>query len=364
MSISNATRLQRSVLRIASRDGADLDLAPPAGTRTPLEDVLRETIRPGDQILFAGAGPDPSIAGTVARLAGPQGAVLVIESNPELRGREITTTPDQATCQCIETDLDDFRTSPEFLERFLAEHPATDPRGYRALQDALAEQRAARPLVPDGSLDLVVVNAANQLPAARVTSLLAEAYRTLRRGGRLLLSLLLADEPPPAALPSVSGGASTRYVPCETEILALLAGAGYHGMRYTWRAELPLKVVAGVELRPFLIEAHTGKLGPCLDRGHAVLYRGPWREVLDDDDHRYRRGERTAVCEKTYALLMQSPYRNEFFGIPPYLEVPADQAPPFDCQTPQVREPAVTKGVKTVFDVRGGGCGPASGTCC
>ena len=66
--------------------------------------------------------------------------------------------------------------------------------------------------------------------------------------------------------------------------------------------------------------------------------------------------------DKTYSLLSQAPYAGQFFAIPAYLEVPADQAPPFDCSTPQVRDPRVTKGVKTVFDVRGGSCGPSG--CC
>jgi arsenite methyltransferase len=362
MAISNATRLQHSVLRLASRDQTGLDLALSAKTQPPLREVLSDVIRPGDRILFVGAASDPSMPGIAARLAQPGGAVMVIGSTPEPCDQDGPATPDHAGCRWVETDLDDFRSSPEFLSAFLEEHPATDSRAYRALQDALAEQRATRPLVPDNSLDLVVTGAANQLSPARVGTLLAEAYRTLRRGGRVLLPLLLADEPlaPSHSVPSDTA----RYVPCESEILTLLGAAGYHGMRYTWRADLPLKVVAGVEVRPFLLEAYTGKQGTCLDRGHAVLYRGPWREVLDDDDHRYQRGERTAVCEKTYALLMQSPYRQEFFGLPPYLEVPADQAPPFDCQTPQVREPGVTKGVKTVFDVRAGSCGTSSGGCC
>ena len=42
---------------------------------------------------------------------------------------------------------------------------------------------------------------------------------------------------------------------------------------------------------------------PCLDQNHAVIYRGPWRQVEDDDGHVLRRGVRTAVCEKTFRHL-------------------------------------------------------------
>ena len=33
-----------------------------------------------------------------------------------------------------------------------------------------------------------------------------------------------------------------------------------------------------------------------------LIYRGPFREVVDDDGHVLRRGVRTAVCEKTFGL--------------------------------------------------------------
>ena len=34
-----------------------------------------------------------------------------------------------------------------------------------------------------------------------------------------------------------------------------------------------------------IVEAFKGKEGPCLERNQAVIYKGPFKEVLDDDDH-------------------------------------------------------------------------------
>jgi hypothetical protein len=39
--------------------------------------------------------------------------------------------------------------------------------------------------------------------------------------------------------------------------------------------------------------------------------------VRDDENHVFPRGERMAVCERTYKLLTEGPYRDMFIGIPP-----------------------------------------------
>jgi arsenite methyltransferase len=86
------------------------------------------------------------------------------------------------------------------------------------------------------------------------------------------------------------------------------------------------------------------KQGPCLERKQAVLYRGPFRSVTDDDGHVYRRGERTAVCDKTFRLLAKQPYQGCFETIEPRTEVPVDEATAFACGRPRLRDPRETKG--------------------
>ena len=61
-----------------------------------------------------------------------------------------------------------------------------------------------------------------------------------------------------------------------------------------------------------LLAAYKGKHGPCVDAGQSVVYKGPFRQVLDDDGHRFVRGRREAVCEKTFALLGRAPYAGHF----------------------------------------------------
>jgi arsenite methyltransferase len=370
MKTSNAARLQNLALSIAARNGTELDLTQSADNSLSRY-LPEETVRAGDRVVIIGAADAHTIA-IAAHKAGPHGSVLAIESDDNYleqvkqQALQIETQLGYVNWHFEAAELDDLCTNPVFVSQFLTQQAIADIKQYLALKSALANQRSEKPLVPNESADVVILDASvNRLPVERVKALLSEAFRILRRGGRLVALMLLADEQAPATLPTLLNRQDFTYIPQETEIIALLADAGYYGISYTQRAELPLKVVAGVELRIFCVEAYKGKQGICLDRGHAVIYRGPWREVLDDDGHRYVRGERVAVCEKTYEILNRAPYQGEFISIPCYLEVPKEQAPLFDCNTPQLRDPQVTKGKKTIFDARSGCCDSSSGgNCC
>jgi hypothetical protein len=118
------------------------------------------------------------------------------------------------------------------------------------------------------------------------------------------------------------------------------------------------------------VAAHKGKDGACLDQKHAVIYRGPFREAVDDDNHVFRRGVRTAVCAKTYHIFSQEPYRSHVELIPPRVLVPLEEAPPFACGTiaPR-RDPRETKGADDLVttEARSGTCAAGRGTderCC
>ncbi len=97
-----------------------------------------------------------------------------------------------------------------------------------------------------------------------------------------------------------------------------------------------------------------------------MIYRGPFKEVLDDDDHRMERGKRYAVCDKTYQIYRQEPYRQHFDFVEPREEIALEGAAPFDCSRTVVRHPRESKGMD--YDVTteaGVCCEPGSnGSCC
>ena len=74
-----------------------------------------------------------------------------------------------------------------------------------------------------------------------------------------------------------------------------------------------------------------------------MIYRGPFREVLDDDGHRLERGRRYAVCDKTFALYGSEPYAGMFEPVEPRVPVALADAAPFDCARTVLRDPRETK---------------------
>ena len=74
-----------------------------------------------------------------------------------------------------------------------------------------------------------------------------------------------------------------------------------------------------------------------------MIYRGPFRKVEDDDGHRFDRGVRMAVCDKTYRLLQAEPYAGLFDPVEPLQEIPLTEAQSFDCRRSVRRSPLETK---------------------
>ena len=126
----------------------------------------------------------------------------------------------------------------------------------------------------------------------------------------------------------------------------------------------PYQTVEGIEFRSITITAHKGKEGPCMERNQAVIYRGPWKQVVDDDNHTLTRGARTAVCDKTYRIYSKPPYQDQFVLIPPREEIAPEKARIFDCSRDSRRNPRETKGMDyKATETSPNACAPG-GNCC
>ena len=111
------------------------------------------------------------------------------------------------------------------------------------------------------------------------------------------------------------------------------------------------------------VEAFKGKEGACFERNQAVIYKGPFKGVVDDDGHYMERGKRYAVCGKTYDVYKRSPYAEHFEFIDPRTAVPFDQVKSFDCSVTRLRDPRETKGMAYDATTEASDCcGPAK--CC
>jgi len=173
-----------------------------------------------------------------------------------------------------------------------------------------------------------------------------EIFRVLKKGGRAVISDIVSDEEVPEEMqqdPELwSGCISGAFT--EESFLAAFYNAGFYGIQILKRDPDPWRTVQGIEFRSVTVEAFKGKQGECFERNQAVIYRGPFKEVLDDDNHRMERGKRYAVCDKTYNLYKKAPYQEFFEFVDPIVDLPLAEAKPFDCSRTSLRHPKETKG--------------------
>jgi arsenite methyltransferase len=233
------------------------------------------------------------------------------------------------------------------LEKFLADHPVTDGESLAAMEAESARIRRDEPLVASDSVDVVVSNCVLNLVASeQKEQLFREILRVLKRGGRAVISDIVSDEPVPDHLQRDerlwSGCISGALT--EEGFLKAFEKAGFYGIEFLKFESQPWQVVEGIEFRSVTVQAFKGKDGPCMDHNQAVIYKGPFKEVVDDDGHRLRRGMRQAVCEKTFSIYGGAAYEDMFELITPHQAVPSDEAVEFDCHRMEYRHPRETKG--------------------
>jgi hypothetical protein len=295
--------------------------------------------------------------------------VVVADSDPRRLRRYLLGAP-PGTEKLRLVDLVDLQRDVAGVEAVLSGAVARDYDGYFALMERLAQRFEQTHAVGAGTVDYIVQDfTLNRVSAADEGKMLLEAMRCLSPKGRLLSVVLVADEPvaEPLALREGPQGPAVR-VPCERALLTAFENAGFHGVCLHWAdADNPaaLERVGTIDVRVCIVEAFKGKRGPCFELGQAVIYGGPWREVKDDDGHTYPRGERVAVCAKTFDLLMRAPYQGQFVGLRSVNEPPLADAKLFDCNTPALRAPGVTKGILP-FDgaqAPSQACAPGGGCC-
>src|SRR5437867_3603932 len=243
--------------------------------------------------------------------------------------------------------IQDLALDLELLDRELEAHPISGAAAFLAADELAEELRATHPLVDDDSVDIVVSNCVlNLVEPKSKRQLFAEIFRVLRKGGRAVISDIVSDEEVPEHLqsdPELWSGCISGAL-TEEGFLQAFSDAGFYGIQILKRDEKPWQTVEGFEFRSVTIEAFKGKQGPCFERNQAVIYRGPFREVLDDDNHRMERGMRYAVCDKTYNLYKKAPYRDFFEFVDPIADVPLEQAKPFDCSRTALRHVKESKG--------------------
>jgi len=309
-------------------------------------------LKEGETVLDLGSGTG-KICFIAAQVVGEKGRVIGIDMTPEMLTVARQAAPAVASqlgysnVEFRRGRIQDLKLDLDLLEEVLVENPVGDVEGLLKIQGRSDELRANQPLVDNDSVDVVVSNCVLNLVDNRQKEVLfEEIYRVLGRGGRAVISDIVSDEPVPDEMqndPDLWSGCISGAL-TEEGFLAAFEEAGFHGVRILVRQQEPWQTVRGIEFRSVTVEAFKGKEGACWERNQAVIYRGPFKEVLDDDDHRMERGRRYAVCDKTFNLYRQEPYRDSFEFVEPLEEIALEEAQPFDCSRTPLRQPKETKG--------------------
>ncbi len=307
---------------------------------------------PGDVVLDLGSGTG-KICFIAAQVVGPEGKIIGVDMTPEMLDvarRNAPVVAERIGYSNVEFRrgrIQDLGLDLDLLEERLSSNPVGDVEDLLEIEGLIDQLREEKPLVESDSVDVVVSNCVlNLVSNDRKKQLFSEIYRVLNRGGRAVISDIVSDELVPVEMQEDaelwSGCISGALT--ESGFLEAFESAGFHGVRILERATEPWQTVNGIEFRSVTVEAFKGKEGVCLERNQAVIYKGPFKEVLDDDGHRYQRGHRYAVCDKTFKLYQKQPYRELFEFVEPLDEIPLEEAQLFDCSGARLRNPRETKG--------------------
>jgi len=298
---------------------------------------VHSIVSPGARVLVL--GPEPlAWAQAAAKATGPQGEVVVAAGSAE-EAKAVEGVP----VRVVRTVPGDLSLDAAALEAHLAASPPRTAADLAAVAAWRVQQAHTNTLLADDSFDVVIADRLlPTVPSGERERAVAEMYRVLRRHGTAAIVEVVADEPLPARL------ADDPTVPAafqEFGLLQAVEAAKFHGTSLIHFAIEPEATVEGIDLRLMALTAHKGKEGVCLDRLQGVVYPGPFKQVEDDDGHVIRRGERFAVCEKTYRNYQRAPYAGMFVHLDPKVEVPMEEAPVWDTRRPGQRLPAETKGL-------------------
>ena len=309
-------------------------------------------LRTGEIVLDLGSGTG-KICFIAAQIVGAKGKVIGVDMTDEMLEVARRNAPivagriGYANVHFRKGRIQDLALDLELLDRQLQTNPITHAASFLAADQLAEELRCKHPLIASESIDVVVSNCVlNLVEAKSKRQLFTEIFRVLKKGGRAVISDIVSDEEVPEEMqsdPELWSGCISGAL-TEEEFVRAFEDAGFYGIRILKRDVNPWRTVQGIEFRSVTVEAFKGKQGECFECNQAVIYRGPFKEVLDDDNHRMERGKRYAVCDKTYNLYCKAPYQEFFEFVDPIVDLPLSEAKPFDCSRTSLRHPKETKG--------------------
>ncbi|GAP99424.1 methyltransferase domain-containing protein [Leptolyngbya sp. NIES-2104] len=331
-------------------------------------------VNPGETVVDLGSGAGKNCY-ILAQKVGATGKIIGVDMNDEMLGLSrkyllpMSEKLGYENVSFVKGKIQDLALNLDSVQQWLEQHPIHSVEQVAAFEAECDRLRQSQPLIASDSVDVVISNCVlNLVRPQDKKQLFQEIFRVLKRGGRAVISDIVCDEPPTEKIlndPELwSGCIAGAFL--ENEFLEMFEQAGFYGIEILARQTEPWQVVDGVEFRSLTVQAFKGKQGECLERNQAVIYRGPWKSVQDDDGHTLYRGERMAVCDKTFQIYTHpnGAYHSEIIAIEPYEEVPYESATAFPCVGDTIRDPRQTKGANYRMTTDSDDCCSSSQSCC
>mgnify|MGYP006160794025 CR=1 FL=1 len=305
--------------------------------------------RDGDTVLDLGSGGG-KICYMAAQIVGDQGAVIGVDMTDDMLALASSYQSEMAAklggdrVSFRKGYIQDLSLDVRAMEIWLERNPVTDAASLQALNQWQSEQRSQIPMIANSSVDLVISNCVLNLVAEQDRRQMLEGiFRVLKPGGRVAISDIVCDEKVPQHLKEDatlwSGCISGAFH--ELDFAKAFLDVGFVAVEYDKWDEQPWQVLEGIEFRSVTLCAVKPENKNLVDAGQAVIYRGPFSETRDDLGNLYRRGERIAVSHRTFALLSQKPYADNFIFVQPEKIVDVGC---FSLPTGTLRPVAETKG--------------------
>jgi arsenite methyltransferase len=220
-------------------------------------------VRKGDTVLDLGSGGG-KMCYIVSQVVGPQGRVIGVDMNDDmlaLARKHRESVGHAIGWQNVEFRkgrIQDLALDLDRVDQDLKRRPIDSAAAYIEAEYRFAQLRANEPMIPPGSIDVVISNCVlNLVDAAAKGQLFEEIFRVLKVGGRAVISDIVSDRAVPESLmqnPELwSGCISGAFT--ETEFVQAFERVGFGRVEVLQRQATPWRVIEDIEFRSVTVEA-------------------------------------------------------------------------------------------------------------
>ena len=218
--------------------------------------------------------------------------------------------------------LTDRETAPVQLGSALTGNAQTGSAAAVPPAAVVWEHRMGTPFVPAAAdCDEVRLRGTFNVPVTeeQARQQLAVAFDSLRPGGSLLVHVLTAESPVEGELQLPGRASYVKHAPVRTELMQWLEESGFVDLQLvTFRSGACFEH-DGQPLRETQIRA----LRPAVESEESctIVFKGPCRELTDDDGTCWRRGLAARVPRSRWSQLQASPLGAMFVELPEVVPV-------------------------------------------